>query len=559
MSPIRPIVRRVLSEALDALRTPRPEPGADTSTELDAGLVRFSHELRAGPTPEAATAARLVAGGIAPDDARRIAEVGLTAEGATDLLSVKLLHPEPDHYGPAVVALSLLMEARASGALSPAEVQARLDRLDGAVLVRSDGYLVPANGGRAIERRADLDPGRIYRLSGGVLRALDGDGTPVAELGLRHTASGDVLDGVEITARSVILRVGGTFDGLIHQPEETFEATVHDFGRLPQTIGRAIRTSPQRLEAFQQASPDDQRRMVGEALAHAYLMMSAAAAVPRAAGALGMTSGLGGLAASGSVLALRATASLRIETAVVAHAAVDIAFGGAALADALDLFDSPTPGNGRTTLRDPKGRTRVRDRIRRTLGDPKDSNLSLHDLEQMVADAKEIDEATLREVKAMVLDRLEKEISNLHDLPEGLRKVRVDALADFAERTGIDLRDAVRSLAPAPARTSLSAEAQRALRKLDQGEAEIQVSSRAVVEEILSQFPDYVETENFRFKEIKQLFDSKEATFHWDDVFGEDGRLLNHDATNPHAEVPHLQIHPRKAKIIRILFPTEAP
>ncbi len=559
MSPIGPIVRHVLSEALEAARTPVPEPGAGASTEDGAGVVRFSRELRASRTSSSETAARLVAGGIAPEDARRIADEGLTAEGATDLLSLRLLHPEPNQYGPAVVALSLLMEARASGSLSPAEIQARLDRLDGAVLVRSDGYLVPATGGAAIERRADLDPGRIYRRSGGVLRALDGDGTPVAELGLEHTACGDVLDGVEIAARSVILGVGGTIEGLIDRPELTVEAMVHDFGRLPQTIGRAIRTSPERLEAFQQASADDQRRMAGEALAHAYLMMSAAAAVPRARGALGMTSGLGGLAAGGGVLALRGAASLRIEAAVVAHAAVEIAVGGAALADALDLFDSPTPGNGRTTLRDPKGRTRVRDRIRRTLGDPKDSNLSLHDLEHMVADAKEIDEATLREVKAMVLDRLEREIAGLQDLPEGLRKVKVDALAGFARRTAIDLRDAVRRLEPAPARSSLSAEAQRALQRLDQGEAEIRVSSRAIAEEMLSQFPDYVETESLRFKEIKRLFDGKERTFHWDDVFGDDGRLLNHDAPNPHAEVPHLQLHPKKRNVLRIFFPTEAP
>ncbi len=159
----------------------------------------------------------------------------------------------------------------------------------------------------------------------------------------------------------------------------------------------------------------------------------------------------------------------------------------------------------------------------------------------------------------MVLDRLEREIAGLHDLPEGLRKVKVHAIADFAKRSAIDLRDAVRRLEPAPARTSLSAEAQRAIRKLDQGEAEIHVSSRTVAEEILSQFPDYIETEDLRFNEIKRLFRSKEDTFHWDDVLGEDGRLLNHNATNPHAGVPHLQLHPKKTKIIRILFPTEAP
>lgn len=46
----------------------------------------------------------------------------------------------------------------------------------------------------------------------------------------------------------------------------------------------------------------------------------------------------------------------------------------------------------------------------------------------------------------------------------------------------------------------------------------------------------------------------KSNTYHWDTQFGPDGRLEGHGPDNPHATIPHLQLHPDKGPIVRIFF-----
>lgn len=52
----------------------------------------------------------------------------------------------------------------------------------------------------------------------------------------------------------------------------------------------------------------------------------------------------------------------------------------------------------------------------------------------------------------------------------------------------------------------------------------------------------------------KNLLGSKDKTYRWDDTFGSDGYLLRHGRNNPDAKTPHLPIHPKGGKIIRIFF-----
>lgn len=46
--------------------------------------------------------------------------------------------------------------------------------------------------------------------------------------------------------------------------------------------------------------------------------------------------------------------------------------------------------------------------------------------------------------------------------------------------------------------------------------------------------------------DTKNLLGGKGNTYHWDDIFGSDGYLVDHGVGNPDAQMPHLQIHPPK-------------
>ena len=82
--------------------------------------------------------------------------------------------------------------------------------------------------------------------------------------------------------------------------------------------------------------------------------------------------------------------------------------------------------------------------------------------------------------------------------------------------------------------------------------------SRKEAEEVLRRFPDLIETGSWGFDMIKSLLDKKANTFHWDVEFGEDGCLLYHQPTNPHATTPHLQLEFENATV-RIFFPRNEP
>lgn len=73
----------------------------------------------------------------------------------------------------------------------------------------------------------------------------------------------------------------------------------------------------------------------------------------------------------------------------------------------------------------------------------------------------------------------------------------------------------------------------------------------------LYQGEGYVNVAGMDAMDSKNWLGGKGNTYHWDDIFGSDGFLLNHDENNPDALMAHLQIHPTIGKIIRIFFGTE--
>lgn len=54
--------------------------------------------------------------------------------------------------------------------------------------------------------------------------------------------------------------------------------------------------------------------------------------------------------------------------------------------------------------------------------------------------------------------------------------------------------------------------------------------------------------------DVKEYFGDKAHTYHWDDEFGDGKRLINHSKKNDDGKQAHLQIHPKRGKIIRIFF-----
>ncbi len=104
----------------------------------------------------------------------------------------------------------------------------------------------------------------------------------------------------------------------------------------------------------------------------------------------------------------------------------------------------------------------------------------------------------------------------------------------------------------------MSPGARRAITQIEQGKTDITVRSRKEAEEVLSRFPDLVETGGWGFDMIKSLLDNKKAnTFHWDVEFGEDGYLLHHQPLNPHSTTPHLQLELKTRGTFRIFFTKE--
>ncbi len=128
-------------------------------------------------------------------------------------------------------------------------------------------------------------------------------------------------------------------------------------------------------------------------------------------------------------------------------------------------------------------------------------------------------------------------------------------LKGIVEDAGLGVRAALIRRVKPPPLESLSKEAQRLVKRIKNGEAgDIDVSSRKVAEEVLSQFPGLVNTDGWPATQIKQLLGGKSNIMHWDETFAPGGKILiGHPPGPRHSYVPHLQLH-RDGKIVRLLF-----
>jgi len=106
----------------------------------------------------------------------------------------------------------------------------------------------------------------------------------------------------------------------------------------------------------------------------------------------------------------------------------------------------------------------------------------------------------------------------------------------------------------------------RASAQLDQGAKDVTVNSRAEAEELFRGKyvgQGYRNAEEFNSVTAKDYFQTpqgKESYYHWDDTPVSDIEtrkvyMANHSPTDPHAAMPHLQLHPKDGKVIRIYWP----
>jgi hypothetical protein len=533
-----------------ALESRQQSGSIDGSAEVSAGVQRFQ---RAQARAADRTVEVLIAAGLSPEAALQVASRGMTAARATDLLSLELMQPSLDRFGPASAVLRILMEARALGAMSGPQVRARIAALSHCVVVRPDGYLAPALGGPAIQK-TELPPGQLFHLSQGILRSLDdhlNPGSIISELSLEKGEGGAFLDGVEEAVMGIVFGVADSYFALRDHPAEALDALCHAVGSIPARIGRAIRRSPELVAALEAATPEDRTRFVSKLVASLALSLLGPRSVPEAT----IPPPLGALKIVDGPLVLSA-ANVDAVAGVVALAQVGVsvtisAASGAVFAEALDLRN--TSRHDPTTIAEPEHRESMRRRIKDGLTDPTDQGASFDDILASIELAPAVGPGALEEYRALVLVRIRVEVERLMSLPaDSRRRSAVEALRKFADEAGVDIHQALRSPAPPPPRATLSREAQRVLKEIDNGNLGPKVSSRRIAEEVLTQFPDYVDTKNWEMWQIKGLLaEKKRRTFHWDDEFDTNGRLKNHD--DVHQE-PHLQLHDGGDRTIRVWF-----
>ncbi|MGF6330044.1 RHS repeat-associated protein [Pseudomonas sp. BS3782 TE3695] len=121
---------------------------------------------------------------------------------------------------------------------------------------------------------------------------------------------------------------------------------------------------------------------------------------------------------------------------------------------------------------------------------------------------------------------------------------------------------------PAPNVPWSSPSVKRASDQLDQGARDVTVNSRAEAEELFRGKyvgKGYRNAEDFNSVTAKDYFETpkgKESYYHWDDTPVSDidtkkVYMANHSPNDPHSALPHLQLHPKDGKVIRIYWPNQ--
>ena len=586
-----------------------PVSALPTDSHAEAREPRFDF---ASPPPIDPASARalttLTAAGLAIEDAVTLITHGATAEEATDLLSLALLSPSVERYGPSLVALRILETARAAGGITGAQVRAAIDAHRRMVVVRPDGYLAPALGGEAIERRGDrvrLEDGRLYAgdlrvgetyvVRGGVLYAHSEtyeSAEVVSELGLRNDFASQLLDGAEAALRDVVVEIGRLVEGVVDDPAAQLERSVHAFGDLPRTVATLIRTSPELYAAYRTMSPDDRVRAVAKAATSLLLAFVGGGAAVTGARAAGHATGGARLlkfagVAGGELVGLEAAAA----AAALGHLGAGGLLAGTALMSAADDAANSAPAS-----RSPREQWTVEYRVERGVGDVADRSLyeGAEDLAEALRIAEGMGATEHSIVRARVARRVAEDVrgANLDSLAELARlrpalgaearvvddalRVRLRAevervkalpwkskykegeivrLRRAIDDGGIDLHALLRQGGEPPVLTGAAA---KAYREIERGEDVVWVKTRAEAEAIVAQFPELADTGGWGWDLIKGLLpDGKRNTLHWDDVFDSQGYLVHHRRGCGHEQVMHVQLlvrSGRRDREIRVEF-----
>lgn len=526
--------------------------------------VAAMREVPSRSAPPALHVAALVRGGLTPDEALEVLTVGVSAERATDLLRLQMTNPRPEDFGPALLTLRLLMQAREQGVLSAHKARELLTRAESQVCLRPDGMLAPVLDGRPLQRMRGepevrdeqvllngLRVGDTYHLASGVLYELDDDGrrTPqvVGELALEKGLVGNVLDGIESALGDVFLQTLESLRAIALDPARTAEEAFHAFGALPRTVVAAIAQSPAALERFRNSSSEEQIELVSKLFTVAALSVFGArvagSGLARAATGVG-----GGAAALSGGLGVVVTFSL--DQVALAHGVVGVSLGLALSGGALHQLGEELGGQSSAAQSGPRERWLAERSVERSVGDPRDPAMSLADVGENAAllekHRPEVRQAYLR----MAGERILSEVDSLDRLPgEKAQRARAAQIRRAADSAGLDIHALLVERRGASRPASLSREAREVLERMNEGAENLRVSSRQVAEEILSHHDGYVETAHWAKWKVKALFkDGTTRTFHWDVEFGGDGRLLFHRADDPMSLHPHLQLHHGRAR-----------
>ncbi|MEO1483957.1 MAG: hypothetical protein AAFU77_17740 [Myxococcota bacterium] len=532
--------------------------------------------------------AALVRGGLSPDDAQRLARHGLRGSEVAAMIGDDLLTPSLADFPHHALVMALLAEAQAVGGLTAKRLADLVEASQDWVVVRPDGVIASVHTGEALRalevRKAEdgrwmagsYEMGRLYFSRSGMQHELMPgfvkNPTVAGEFGLEKGFAGNLLDGAE---EVVIGGFVGTaelgaalyldFNGTLERMRDQLADTIFD---LPENLAHL----PDALERLANLPRAEQVKLAGKLITSGALMAvgygqfkGVLAAGSRGGG--GLLAGANG--AWGSVAALDFTAA----ALAVGDLSAAGAIAGLGIAGVVPDSGNAVGANGGVGLLEPardatslnvesrglrhadfdeltpQERFFLDDQARRAgLLDPENASHSLAELEDSVVMAKVIGETlpvSLKWFRAKFARRLRREVGKIDELKtEAEQMAHTSRIRAMADDLDIDMHEALRIGGPKVPLSSLSPKAQKIVRGLQRGIEPTGVYTREIAKEVATQFRHYVDTTGWPMWKVKRLLPKRDhQTLHWDDRFGEDGLLLHHGPSNPHATTPHLQLH----------------
>lgn len=295
--------------------------------------------LPRGPARADAWDALLLRAGIEERDARPIAGGSLTPTQAARLLDALLGKPVTLGQFPARLAVGfMLREVLATGEVSRAELERRVERFKHLAVLRPDGRLAWVRTGRTQQRVGDVEwkdgafrargfeLGRFYDGRTGVFRLLNDElreesGFPLADVHDDADVISRTLDGAEEAFVGLALAVGKFFST---SPADNLAA----LREMPAAVVALLESSPEYLERFRYMTRGEQVQAVSKLVTNLIATWGTASSVTRTLGGTAFAT------AEVPALALAAdgTVAMRLVAAPAGRAAAVLSGGpGAAI------------------------------------------------------------------------------------------------------------------------------------------------------------------------------------------------------------------------------------